>query len=104
MKNNYSAQLNDDAVVINVIKGNASDINMAGTWVQGNNRPGIGNTYREDIQAFIPPQPYPSWVLNEETYGWEAPVPFPSSNPLDPYAWKEEEGEWVFIEPVTGAQ
>ena len=38
---------------------------------------GIGFTYDEDRDAFIPPQPYESWVLDEETCRWEAPVPYP---------------------------
>jgi hypothetical protein len=43
------------------------------------NEPGIGRTYDETLQAFIEPKPYPSWILNEETCIWEAPVPKPTT-------------------------
>jgi hypothetical protein len=56
---------------------------FGGTWKQtsynGNirkNYAGIGYTYREDIDAFVPPQPYPSWVLNDKAQ-WEAPSASP---------------------------
>lgn len=39
----------------------------------------IGQTYSRELKAFIPPKPYPSWILNEETIQWEAPVPKPTS-------------------------
>ena len=42
------------------------------------NYAGIGYTYDPDRDAFIPPQPYPSWVLNEETCLWESPIPYPA--------------------------
>jgi hypothetical protein len=43
------------------------------------NEPGIGRTYDEILKAFIEPKPYPSWILNEETCIWEAPVPKPTT-------------------------
>lgn len=43
------------------------------------NEPGIGRTYDETLKAFIEPKPYPSWILNEETAKWEAPVPKPTT-------------------------
>ena len=43
------------------------------------NEPGIGRTYDETRKAFIEPKPYPSWILNEETCIWEAPVPKPTT-------------------------
>ena len=43
------------------------------------NEPGIGRIYDETLQAFIEPKPYPSWILNEETGKWEAPVPKPTT-------------------------
>lgn len=39
----------------------------------------IGQTYSRELKAFIPPKPYPSWILNEETMQWEAPVPKPTT-------------------------
>jgi hypothetical protein len=57
------------------------------------NYAGIGFTYDETLDAFIPPQPYPSWVLNEETFLWEAPIPYPSDG--KDYIWDEQAGQWI---------
>jgi hypothetical protein len=64
------------------------------------NYAGIGFTYDKDLDAFIPPQPFPSWVLNETTYLWEPPVPMPDDGQL--YQWDEEQGQWVEEEPQDG--
>ena len=56
------------------------------------NYAGIGFTYDEQRDAFIPPSPYESWVLNEETCQWEAPVEMPSDE--QDYIWDEEKKEW----------
>jgi hypothetical protein len=55
---------------------------------------GIGFTYDEALDAFIPPKPYNSWVLNEETYLWEAPVPRPIEGR---YNWDENSLSWVEV-------
>ena len=77
---------------------------LGGTWVQtsynGNirkNYAGIGYTYDKTRDAFIPPQPYPSWLLNEETCLWESPVPYPEETEGNPvmYTWDEETVSWV---------
>ena len=57
------------------------------------NYAGIGYTYDKDRDAFIPPSPFPSFLLNEETCLWEAPVPYPTDG--ERYIWNEEELEWV---------
>ena len=56
------------------------------------NYAGIGYTFNQSLDAFIPPQPYPSWVLNENSCLWEAPIP----RPMDfmRYAWDEETISW----------
>lgn len=59
------------------------------------NYAGIGFTYDEDRDAFIGPKPYESWVLNEETCRWEAPVPMPED--LNPYYWDEETRTWEIV-------
>lgn len=46
--------------------------------------------------AFIPPQPYPSWILNYETATWECPVPIPEN--IDNYYWDEDLGTWVELQ------
>jgi len=56
----------------------------------------IGYTYDKDRDAFIPPQDYPSWVLNETTCLWEAPVPMPADN--NAYEWNEETQSWDSVE------
>jgi len=60
------------------------------------NYAGIGYTYDEDRDAFIPPQPYASWVLNETTCQWEAPVPYPTDGNY--YTWNESSISWDLIE------
>lgn len=52
-----------------------------------------GFTYDEGLDAFIPPKPYPSWVLNTETCLWEAPVPPPDQG--SPWRWDEDTLSWV---------
>ena len=54
---------------------------------------GIGFVYDAERDAFIPPQNYPSWLLNEETCLWEAPSPYPDVEKL--YGWDEETLAWV---------
>lgn len=54
---------------------------------------GIGFTYRSDLDAFIPPQNYPSWVLNEETCLWEPPVSYPADGKR--YSWDETTLSWI---------
>ena len=56
---------------------------------------GIGYTYDEDRDAFIPPQPFNSWSLNEQTCLWEAPTPMPMDGKV--YTWDESQQEWVEI-------
>ena len=59
------------------------------------NYAGIGYTYRPDLDAFVPPQPYPSWILNTETCLWEPPVPYPTDGLS--YAWNESIIAWQEI-------
>lgn len=73
---------------------------FGGTWVQTSynatirkNFAGIGFSYDETRDAFIPPKPFESWLLNEETCNWEAPKPYPTDGKL--YSWDEESQEWI---------
>jgi hypothetical protein len=59
------------------------------------NGSGIGYTYDPERDAFIAPQPYNKWILNESTCRWEAPVPYPSDG-LD-YVWNDNKGVWEFV-------
>ena len=65
------------------------------------NYAGIGHTYDEDRDAFIPPKPYASWVVNETTCVYESPVTYPSvttyGDPVKPYeiSWDETNTRWI---------
>ena len=60
------------------------------------NYAGIGFTYDLIRDAFIPPQPFPSWVLNESTCLWNAPVAYPTDGQR--YQWDEPTTSWVVID------
>ena len=60
------------------------------------NYAGIGYTYDEDRDAFIPQQPFPSWILNEDTCLWEPPTAMPDDDKR--YLWNEETLSWKEIE------
>jgi hypothetical protein len=60
------------------------------------NHAGIGFTYDEDRDAFIPPKSYPSWILNEDTCLWESPVAKP--NDENNYNWNEITTTWDLVE------
>ena len=59
------------------------------------NYAGIGFTYDSTRDAFIEPQLYPSWTLNETTCRWEPPVAYPEGDL--PYVWSEEQQNWVLL-------
>lgn len=60
------------------------------------NYAGIGYTYDAQRDAFIPPKPFASWVLNEDTCLWDPPVVYPDDGKL--YTWNEETGSWDPVE------
>jgi len=79
---------------------------LGGTWKQTSyngtfrkNYAGLGYTYNADIDAFVPPKPYASWLLNETTAQWEAPVAMPedagTGEPPKRYQWDEATTSWV---------
>jgi len=65
------------------------------------NYAGLGYTYDANRDAFIPPKPYNSWVLNETTCLWNAPVAMPSDvgqgDPPKRYTWNEETRTWDLV-------
>ena len=74
--------------------------NLGGTWIKTSynanirkNFAGIGYTYDEGRDAFIPPKPYQSWLLNEDTCQWEAPTAYPTDGKL--YTCDEDSQEWI---------
>ena len=64
------------------------------------NYAGIGYTYDAERDAFIPPNPYASWSLNEDTCLWEAPTPMPDDGQA--YQWNEDAQSWDVVEPPSG--
>jgi hypothetical protein len=93
-----------DAKVTNVITAEESFFDTfyddsAGQWLETKidgsirkNYAGIGFSYDATRDAFIPPQPYPSWTLNEDTCLWEAPVAYPDDGNI--YEWNETDQQW----------
>lgn len=106
----HFAQIDENGVVLQVLvvpdqqehRGHeflADDLGLGGTWVQTSynarirkNYAGIGHIYDAVRDAFIAPQPFASWILNEETCHWEAPVPYPTDGVM--YTWNEETTDW----------
>ena len=115
----HYAFIDENNVVVNVIVGN--DEGQGTDWEQhygevtgltckrtsyntfGNTHPnntpyrknyaGVGYIYNETLDGFIPPATYPSWILNEDTCQWEAPIPYPTDGEY--YVWDEDTVSWV---------
>lgn len=79
---------------------------FGGNWVKtsynGNirkNYAGIGYTYNAELNAFVPPKPFASWILNNDTALWDAPTSMPSDagtgEPPKRYTWDEATTSWV---------
>ena len=103
------AEIDSNNKVIRVLVGdnNASDEgeafmkSLGGRWVKtsynGNirkNYAGIGYEYRSGIDAFVAPQPYPSWSLDVDAK-WQPPTPYPTDDKM--YSWNEETTEWTEV-------
>lgn len=104
------AEIDENKIVLRVLVGNNSEPDegeafmnsLGGTWVKTSynaatngfrkNYAGIGFTYDAERDAFIPVKPYASWILNEETCQWEAPVAYPTDGIM--YVWDEETTDW----------
>ena len=115
------AEINENNIVTRVLVGNNDDINgdegykwlidnLGGVWKKTSyntkagqhkeggtpfrkNYAGVGFTYDESRDAFIPPKPFGSWILDEETCQWNSPVRLPDEENL--YFWDETELKWV---------
>ena len=70
-------------------------IHMEGGTPFRKNHAGIGFTYDEDRDAFIPPKPFNSWILNEDTCLWNAPVAYPQDD--NRYSWNEQTLSWDLV-------
>jgi len=116
----HFAEINTDSIVIRVLVVDDKDIldssnnedgekgslllmrSLGGNWKQTSyndnirkNYAGVGYSYDRGRDAFIPPQPYPSWTLNEDTCRWDSPVPYPTDDKM--YEWDEETTNWKEI-------
>jgi hypothetical protein len=117
----HFAELDQNNIVLRVIVVNNADTSVDGheieakgiafcqslfgadtRWVQtsynGKTRKryaGVGYSYDQQRDAFIPPQPYPSWALDAETCDWVAPIPMPNDG--DWYMWDEPNQSWVKV-------
>ena len=107
----HFAEIDENNIVLRVLVGdnNAPNEgldwfleNLGGRWIQTSynanfrkNFAGVGFTYDEQLDAFIPPKPFESWILNEDTCQWEAPVPMPSEGL---WTWDESVLNWVEVQ------
>lgn len=116
----HFAEINDEGIVLRVIVVSNSDTAdadgnevegigvefckklLGGKWVQtsyNNNMrmryAGKGYAYDKLRDAFIPPQPYPSWELDELSLDWESPVPYPDADDGELYGWDESSLNWA---------
>ena len=112
----YFAKINSDNIVEQVIVAESSEwceTNIGGTWLQTSyntlggvhnsggtplrkNYAGVGYSYDSGLDAFIPPKPYASWILNQDTCLWEPPTPRPQDNTKS-YEWIEADLNWQEI-------
>jgi len=100
----HFAKIDNNNIVTEVIVAEQDFINSGVVgdsflWIQTSynknfrkNFAGIGYTYDKTRDAFIPPQPYPSWTLNEDTCLWECPVAYPDDGKM--YNWNETDKQW----------
>jgi len=124
----HFARIDENNIVIDVLvvpdeqehRGNdflSNDLGLGGVWVQTSyntsrgvhleggvpfrkNFAGIEYTYDVVRDAFIPPKPYPSWILDENTCWWETPIPYPNDG--KDYYWDEDTVSWIEIVNVIG--
>ena len=105
------AEVDENNLVLRVIVGDNDDPNadegyqwildnLGGTWLKTSynrnirkNFAQIGFYYDSELDAFISPKPYNSWLLNEDTCQWEPPTPMPEGN----YTWDEESVSWQLL-------
>ena len=107
----YFAEIDKNSLVIQVLllddnsitDGNDffnKTLNLGGNWLETfldsnerKNLAGVGFYYDNARNAFIAPQPFNSWVLDEITCQWDSPIPYPSDGKM--YRWNEESLSWV---------
>ena len=82
----------------------ADELGLGGTWIQTSynarirkHYAGIGMTYNDELDAFIYPKPYDSWILNKDTCIWESPKPKPDAVDDEFWIWNEDKLEWELL-------
>ena len=102
----YFAKLNNNIVTEVIVAEqdfiNSGKVGDSSLWVETSysgsfrkNYAGVGYTYDQTRNAFIPPKPYTSWTLIEDTCLWEAPIAYPNNGKK--YSWNEENLRWDII-------
>lgn len=112
----HFAEINSDNIVVRVLvvpdeeeqRGEeflSVDLGLGGRWIQtsynGNIRglfAGVGFLYNEELDVFLPPKPYESWVINTELKCWESPVGRPEISNTEAAIWDETNQQWVITE------
>lgn len=102
--------VNNDVITVDGVESEQAGIdflsNLHGhsSWKQTSyngsfrkNFAGIGYSYDSVRNAFVPQQPWSSWILDEETCQWKAPIPYPTDGKM--YGWFEPNKEWIEINP-----
>lgn len=87
-----SGALGDPSTWIQTSYNTFGGVHRSGGTPLRKNYAGVGYSYMPDIDAFVPPKPFPSWVLNTETGLWDAPVPRPQNNLY--VIWDEDIRNW----------
>lgn len=108
------AEIDSNNIVTRVVVGDNNDTNgdeglqwlidnLGGTWIKTSFNATIrkkfaspGDTYDADLDAFVPPKPFASWLLDEELTIWTAPVPYPTDEFT--YAWDEDSLSWQLVD------
>ena len=109
------AELDENNQVIRVTVGDNNDPNgdegykwlidnLGGRWVKTSYNAtirkhfaGVGFSFDEERDAFIPPKPFESWLLDEETCLWQAPISYPDASEGEVYIWNEETLDWDLV-------
>ncbi len=112
----HFAELDENNIVLRVVVGNNEDPNgdegyqwiidnLGGRWIQTSysasmrkNFAGVGFFYDDKLDAFIPPKPFTSWLLDGDTCQWIAPLPYPNDGAI--YYWNETAYEWQPFSPT----
>jgi hypothetical protein len=110
----HFAEIDSDGNILRVIVAEQDFINSGvlgdpQNWIQTSytnrirkNYASIGGKYDRVLDAFIPPKPFNSWILNEQTCLWESPIAYPNDG--QNYYWDESQTKWILFIKVTEQQ